>query len=281
MPEIHDTSPMALLEGINKNQLMVWLKTATGKVLARPFDSEVKYQPNHLAIAKTLIAAVNEITGQTNVAVATPTREKKSPDRKKHPITFLIHNLSPHSVLTLLERKVWSSNVISFQVSPMNMEKPNFLFTLTGLTSQDAGHIDNLMATAWKDPVTEAYVNSLIKQAPTWQQHQLSIDIDNFLSSTTITTLDIKFKGGQPDPHYNVYADGKTLKCDELWKEIRNFLKGRTYNSPICGKGTARKQFFYCSLCHGCDHPRGLCPFPKLPGWNGGKRNPSPRSPPQ
>ena len=35
-------------------------------------------------------------------------------DRGKHPYTFLIHNLTPKNILTLLERKVWSSTKISF-----------------------------------------------------------------------------------------------------------------------------------------------------------------------
>jgi hypothetical protein len=277
MPEIHDVAPMALLEGIDKDQLLVWLQTATGKVLARPLDREVGYQPNHLDIAKTLISAVNEITGQTNIAVAAPNRaDKKNTNRRKHPITFLIHNLSPSGALTLLERKVWSLYEISFQVSPMNTEKPNFLFTLIGLSTQEVEHVCVLIAAAWKDTVTEAFIKNLIKQAPLWEQQQLANDIENFLNSTTVTSLDIKSKGGRKDPTYNIYADSKTLRSDETWTEICNFLKGHKYSSPLCRKGTARPSFYYCSLCHGCDHPRGLCKFPKIPGWNGGKRYPTP-----
>ena len=72
MPEIQDEAPLSLLEGINKEQLLAWLQTATGKVLARPFDVEVKHQPNQAEIAKTLIAVANDITGQSNIAVAAP-----------------------------------------------------------------------------------------------------------------------------------------------------------------------------------------------------------------
>ena len=34
MPDIHDEAPLTLLEGISKEQLLAWLQTATGKVLA-------------------------------------------------------------------------------------------------------------------------------------------------------------------------------------------------------------------------------------------------------
>ena len=271
---IHDIAPMTLLEGIDEKQLGTWLQTATGKVLARPFDLAVGYQPNHPAIAKTLIAAVNEITGQNNIAVAAPIRSKHY--KKKHPITFLIHNLSPDGASMLLEKRVWSSIEISFQVAPLNQDKPNFLFTLTGILTQELDHVKPLMAAAWVDRVTGNFVKELIEQTPPGEQKQLALDIDNFLRSTTVAKLDIKSKGGKGDPHFNLYADSKFLKKDDTWIEIRNFLKGRVYHSQLYRKGEARENFFYCSLCHGRDHPRGLCQFPKLPGWNGGGRNPLP-----
>lgn len=45
MPDIHNNSPAALLEGLDKAQVKSWLNLQTGKVLARPFDTQVKYQP--------------------------------------------------------------------------------------------------------------------------------------------------------------------------------------------------------------------------------------------
>lgn len=275
MPDIQDEAPMALLEGINKEQLLVWLKTATGKVLARPFDSEVSFQPNHLEITKSLIVAANEITGQSNTAVSAPIRDKKTAEGKKRSITFLIHNLSPNGVTTLLSRKVWSSTDISFQVSPMNAEKPDFLFSLAGILAPDPVHVENILSTAWRDQVTTAFIDSVIQQTNSWERHQLSVEIDNFLNSATITELTIKTRGGRDDTHYNIYADGSALRSDQIWLEFRDFLKARVYSSPLYGRGAARKYPFRCSLCHGCDHPRGLCPFPKIPGWNGGKRNPN------
>ena len=83
--------------------------------LARPFDSHVHYQPNHHDIAMDLISAACEITGSSEAMVATPIKEKG--DQGRHPITFLIHNLTQLEVHTLLSRPVWSSNVITFQVS--------------------------------------------------------------------------------------------------------------------------------------------------------------------
>ena len=51
MPEMQDEAPLSLLEGINKEQLLAWLHAAIRKVLARPFDVEVKHQPNQVVIS--------------------------------------------------------------------------------------------------------------------------------------------------------------------------------------------------------------------------------------
>ena len=56
MPKIHDEDLASLLAGLDKNQINSWLSIATGKVLVRPFDAEVKYQPNHVCITKAILA---------------------------------------------------------------------------------------------------------------------------------------------------------------------------------------------------------------------------------
>ncbi|KAH9025096.1 hypothetical protein EDB85DRAFT_1894024 [Lactarius pseudohatsudake] len=168
MPEIHERDPMTLLADLDSVQIQSWLDLPTGKVLARPFDQDVNYQPNHINIAKTLLTAAKEITGATTAAVAPPNRD----------------------------------------------------------------------------------------------------------NSVTVQHLDIRSGGGREDPHFNVYANGELIEDDETWLELRDHLRSRPYKSPLYGHGKAKREEFTCSLCHGRDHPRGLCKFPQIPGWNGGGRTP-------
>ena len=123
MPQILTDSPAGLLEGLEKEQARKWVLNTTGKVLARPFDTLVHFQPNHHIIAMNLINAACEITGSTEATVASPIKEKG--DTGRHPITFLIHNLTQLEVHTLLSRSVWSSTEITFQVSPLMTMRPN------------------------------------------------------------------------------------------------------------------------------------------------------------
>ena len=277
MPEIFDEDPATLLAGLEKTQLQSWLDLPTGKVLARPFDLEVRYKPNHSTIAKTLRSAVKEITGAAKVTVALPKRDPDLPrgGTLKHPITFLIHDISKKDVETLLERTVWSSKEITFQVSAINVKRPDFLFTMEGMTTDNPDHVLACIGETWNDSTTNNFIQRLASAAPNKEQQQIRLgEIIEFLMSVRVQHLDVRSEGGQEDPHYNIYANGETIQNNTTWLELRRFLCSRVYRSNYHGDGRAMDYDYICSLCHGHDHPRGLCAFPHIPGWNGPGRNP-------
>ncbi|KAH9044296.1 hypothetical protein EDB85DRAFT_2137828 [Lactarius pseudohatsudake] len=188
MPEIHERDPMTLLADLDSVQIQSWLDLPTGKVLARPFDQDVNYQPNHINIAKTLLTAAKEITGATTAAVAPPNRDKYAPRGRghRHPITFLIHDISKKDAEFLLERQVWSSKEITFQVAPVNVKRPVFLFTLTEFTTNRPEHIAADLAEAWGDPITRTVTRFLASRAHGAEEQQNRLNqIHDFLSSRT------------------------------------------------------------------------------------------------
>ncbi|KAH9025573.1 hypothetical protein EDB85DRAFT_1893785 [Lactarius pseudohatsudake] len=208
--------------------------------LARPYHRETK-----------------EITGAANVAVAPPNRDRSGPRQrgKRHPITFLIH---------------WP---IEERFAPINISRPKFLFTLSGLATQKEEDIAPILTTTWNDSITNALLQKLARKAPEPRQNNAMNRLVKFLESTVIQRLDIKTEGGKDDTHFNIYADGDIIEDDESWLELRKHLRSRQYKSNLFGEGTATKEDYICGLCHAHDHPRGLCPFPTIPGWNGGGRN--------
>ncbi|KAH9005668.1 hypothetical protein EDB86DRAFT_2825261 [Lactarius hatsudake] len=178
MPEIHDSDSMMLLAGLDGTQIQDWLDIPTGKVLARPFDTDVNYQPNHKNIAKLLLAAAKEITGATTATVATPMRDRNDARGRgrRHPITFLIHEISKKDTETLLERCVWSSRDITFQVSPVNVKCPDFLFTLTGFSTNKDDHVLTGLTERWNDHATNATIRYLASRtkSPGWNSDDTS-----------------------------------------------------------------------------------------------------------
>ena len=275
MPKIYDEDPATLLARIDPAQIGSWLALPTGKVLAHPFDYEVRYKPNHQKLAQELAAAAKEITGATAVAVAPPNRDTTLPQRGHCPYTFLIHNISKEDEEKLLEREVWSSKEITFQVATIYIKRPEFLFTLKGFSTTETIDVLASLAETWEDPVTTSLIRTLASHALSQAETQeWNNQMTEFLRFATVEHLDIRSQGGRENPHFNVYANGDTIVDDEAWVQLRKYLQNRMYRSMTIGTGRVLQEDFVCGLCHGHDHPRGLCPFPNVPGWNGGGRFP-------
>ena len=272
-PPIYDENPATLLARIDPVQVGSWLDLPTGKVLARPFDLDVRYRPNHQLIAQALAAAAKEITGATSIAIAPPNKDPTLPKRDSQPYTFLIHNISKEDERTLLEREVWSSKEITFQVTSIYIKRPEFLFTLKGFNTSEPADVITSLAETWEDPATTNLIRTLASYAPSQEEQQeWNNQMTDFLESATVKYLDIRSQGGRENPHFNVYANGDIIEDDETWLQLRKYLRNRSYKSLVIGTGKTLHEDFVCSLCHGHDHPRGLCPFPQIPGWNGGGR---------
>ena len=70
MPSIFDEDSATLLARIGPIQIGLWPTLPTSKVLACPFNFDIRYKPNHQNIAQALAAAAKEITGTTSITVA-------------------------------------------------------------------------------------------------------------------------------------------------------------------------------------------------------------------
>jgi hypothetical protein len=103
-------------------------------------------------------------------------------------------------------------------------------------------------------------------------------NLRHFVDSMTVTRLDIKEKKNVLAPIFNVYANTQFLRNHLVWIQVRTFLANRTYATNMQGRATVRIAPFNCSLCHSTDHPRGLCPFPEVPGWHGPSRRQDPQN---
>lgn len=188
-------SPAGLLEGIDKEQARKWILISTGKVLARPFDTNVHYQPNHHAIAMDLINAACEITGSTEATVARPIKDKG--EKGRHPITFLIHNLTQLEAHTLLNRTVWSSTTITFQVSPITTKHPDFLFTIQRFTTLDEREVVKAIMETWNDASTTSFFEGLVQSAKDKDKLAVTNGILNYMKSMHVSYLNTKKEGGK------------------------------------------------------------------------------------
>jgi hypothetical protein len=268
MPDIHDIHPMGPLEDIPQDQIKAWTRQkSTGKIIARPFGPQVHSIGNHNEIANDLLTAIKEITEANHISIGKPTNAQKTHSRARAPMAFLIHGISANDAVLLTGRKVWAGPNIAFEAIPFPTPRPSYLFTLRGLATSSEENIKNLVLDTWKDPISIAFFDEVVSKFPVQFSNPLSQEIVNFVESIQIKRVDIKQEGGRDDPHFNIYTNSTLLTSVEIWMDTCNFFRNRCYLSPTLGNGTIKSDCFYCPLCHGKDHPLGLCPFPKLPGW--------------
>jgi hypothetical protein len=275
MPAVHDAHPTAILEHIDITLVTDWEKYPAGKLLATPFDNEAQDVSLYDGVKDRIFTAVKEITQALEIGVSAPKHSPVAERMGSTPGTFLIYNLTDDQCDLLLKRRVWSSAAITFRVTQLNPPCPDFLFTIKGFSTSATEDILKMVTKVWQSDEVCAISDTIANAFPEEARDEIIFSIYTFLSSVRVTFLDYRTSGNILRPHFNVYASGDKLDNDDAWLYLRSFLASRTYGTAMHGEATTSLAPFDCGLCHGRDHPRGLCPFPAIPGWNGPGTRPS------
>ena len=273
MPPIQDAGPTSLFNHIDLAILKEWDDRPGGKVLAIPFNMDIKTIETHNLFRSKILTAVTEIITTQEASIAAPKPSTDTVSKSKTPTSFLIYNITQEQATFLLERKVWSSRAITFQVAPFEFTCPSFLFAIKELSTLQPKDVYPIVKTILESEATRVFVETLINDTPDDEKEKTVHDICLLLSSMSLERLDIKEVGNNLCPRFNVYADFNNFTKDKIWECLRTFLREAIYISPMEALPAATVKIpFICMCCHSVDHPRGLCPFPSLPGWNGPKR---------
>lgn len=272
MPKVHVASPTATLDLIDIDLVIEWENYDLGKLIAIPFGNEAENRNNHPSIAKRLLTAATEITQADDLGISTPIPNEEAILHGTTPISFLIYKLTYENITTLLQRSVWSSPAITFRVIHLHPPCPEFLFTLKDFTMRDDTTILNIVKSTWQSVETQKLINDIIDSFIEDNHSELRNNINAFLISAHIKRLNYRAKGNIEVPRFNVYADSQFILDDDVWFHLRNTLANLTYKSPMQGQGTTVIPLSTCTICHGVDHPTGMCDFPNIEGWNGPTR---------
>ena len=271
MPQVHDASPTSVYDYINHAILATWDESPGEKVLVQPFDDFVTVPANHEFLRLRILSAVKEITDAQQIRVSVPLllEEYKSPPHKYcTPTVFLICKLSETQKNILLDRYVWASSSIAFRVIRTDPPHPNFLFSVKGLGTTLEDDVRGMIQSVWHDSTTTLFLSSIVDATPLPDRRKVSSALRNLIDSLRIERLDVKERGDTLAPRFNIFADGSPIPDVNTWSKIRSFLAKRSYADILIGFGTTEIAPYKCTLCHGITHPRGLCPFPSVVGWN-------------
>lgn len=272
MLDVHEAHPTAAFELIDREVIGIWERYPGNKLIATPFGSESRDQTKHKIIRSKIFAAAADITQSQEIAVAPPTPNDKAKRDQRTPATFLIYKMTDTQYEALLQRKVWSATEITFKVAPLMPSRPSFLFSITGLTTLSVSDVFSMVKSVWEDETSVAYYQSILSSKSPDKKDTTQQALEVFVSSLWVEHLDIRIRQAGRSvltPKFNIFAISKDIHDHNTWSNLRAFLANRTYSTILLGKCHTKIAPHDCSICHGTDHPKGLCPFPRVPNWNG------------
>lgn len=270
MPLVHDAHPAAIFDHIDLGTIEQWDGFPTYKLIAIPFGFEARQHPKHKGIQKRILAAIAEITNSHRAGVSAPGPEDRViRSRRRTPYAFLIHGLTKEQYQTLLLQRIWVSVDTTFRIATTKPTCPDLLFTITELSTLDSDAVYQTVLTTWSKETTCTAIKEVIEKNLSDSSPDAIPNIKGFLASLIVECLRIKEDKARLSPHYNIYANGRYFQNHKLWSQVRRLLANLTYGNCMIGSGFVKVAAFHCTICHGADHPRGLCPFPKIAGWRG------------
>jgi len=169
-----------------------------------------------------------------------------------------------------VNQRIWSSADITFEALPFHCpHPPELLFCLSGFTTSDANIVRKAVVDTWSLDENRHHIDDMFSMCGFEDDELVYKATRDLINSVRIETLDFKVTGGLSVPRFNVFATSPTNDA-KTWTELRGFLHILEYPTNLDGCGIAAA-LYACQLCHSLAHPRGLCPFPQTPQWNGPK----------
>ena len=195
MPKVHVTDPTSTLNYIDISLIVKWENYDNGKLLAIPFGNEAENVENHNHIGERLLTAAAEITQSDNIGISTPTPSDEANLSGNTPISFLIYNLTANEIDVLMERGVWSSRAITFQVTELHPPRLDFLFTIKGFKTCNDTSILRMIQSVWQSKDAQNIIDDIVESFAEECRPEIRNSIQTFLNSAYLKRLNFKTRG--------------------------------------------------------------------------------------
>ncbi|KAG1764440.1 hypothetical protein EDD22DRAFT_1019024, partial [Suillus occidentalis] len=246
-----------------------WPQKEGAKAWVRTYRA--KYETNAQGTVAKLKSAITMIIGKSDaehLVVSTPTAEIELVERLPPPWHFLISGIPPEALERLLRLRVCSSAEVSCFFVPFEQPLPTYAFTLENFSFPDSEATNREIAEIVKETIRSnpdvlQYIHDNIP-------HPDAEAALRTLKSVRVSSLSLALSRSVKETVWNIYFDSPPALTLKQYFDWTNLLRTLFYISEDYGYGTARQDAqFICMGCKSFDHPTGLCPFPKLPGWFG------------
>ncbi|KAG2084188.1 hypothetical protein BD769DRAFT_1682261 [Suillus cothurnatus] len=274
-PRVHMAHSAQIFDHLDNKVLLAWFQVDHPKFMVRAFDhsgKDVSEKPAIIAERlRASIAIIADFVHQEAPPIrVSPPQPQGGRGAKDFPVGFLVHKIPEETKNLIVDQRIWSSNDITFEALPFNCTTPpELLFCLSGFTTADVGIVRNAVVDVWSNDENRPNIDDIFSGCGFPDDEMVYKATRDFIRSVRVELLDFKITGGLSVPRFNIFATSPTNNA-KTWTDLRGFLHILEYPTALDGCGIAAA-LYPCQLCHSLAHPRGLCPFPQTPMWNGPK----------
>jgi hypothetical protein len=200
----------------------------------------------------------------TSFHLGTPPTSEYGPS----PVLWLVAGLSPPLAQAILDQPVLSSRPITLFTIPFDMPVIGFVGTFGGFTLPNtqggADAVRDLLQTAIR---ANSDINEFVRTHRDAFGPQVSADQAWHIFSNSVAVEGMELVNNTITVAWQLSVTPPT-NDHGAWLQLRRLFRRLSVMTAL--HGTARLQRSYrCHICPSINHPTGLCPFPRLPGWLG------------
>ncbi|KAF8164233.1 hypothetical protein K438DRAFT_1984750 [Mycena galopus ATCC 62051] len=185
------------------------------------------------------------------------------------PILWLVVGLPLHLAQAILEKRALASRRITLFVIPYDMPVIGFVGTFGGFTLPNSQEGANAARSLLQSAIRANHdITEFVRTHRDAFGAQVSADQawDIFCDSVEVVGMELLVSNTNTVA-WHLYVTSPTDDHD-AWTQLRRLFGRLSVMTAL--HGTARLQRSYrCRICPSINHPTGLCPFPRLPGWLG------------
>jgi hypothetical protein len=166
-----------------------------------------------------------------------------------------------------VSQRCWATEKIGFIVYTTDPITLQYLGAVEGLNAtdkEDVAQIQELIAQTLYEMDT-GLIMEISASNPALSKLEVHQQAAEVIQTLRINMINIRAQGGSLRPIANMYIDCP-CELDEDWSRLVDAVAQTKFKHSLLGTGTIHRGWT-CTICHGVDHPSGLCPFPMVPGW--------------
>jgi hypothetical protein len=160
------------------------------------------------------------------------------------------------------------SNGTAFTIVPFSATRSTLAALLLGLTSLVPTNVASVVVDRLREDDALDTFQFLCDQTSNHANPLTMVALRAVIDSLTITIIKL-LQDGIPYPQYSVHCNSSLFLEDTHWAGFAGIIQALQYETALDGTGYALTTQWLCKTCLGIDHPTGICPFPRLPGWFG------------